>query len=127
MAPLLGMLRKDYKWVIASREALCSEQVYEVGELVLNDESYLLINQISDIGNSCRGVSNLLIFKEQKFIGFYRNNLTFEFKIEENNLMVRGEFTGPFSTLKMNEKLPDTLAVDFGRPFQKASDYETKN
>ena len=125
MAPLIEMIRNDYKGVIVSRENLCSETIYEVGEVNVKGEAHLLLYHTSGIGNSCKYVSNLLVFKEGVFLGFYRTDLLYKFTLKKGKLLAQPEremevpYTNDFAP-----GLPDKLQLWANRSFKKAPEYE---
>ena len=125
MAPLLEMLRKDYERVIVPREQLCSEKVSEVGEIVIKEETYLIVYQESGIGHSCRGISNLLIFKNGHFTGFYRSDLDLNFWIQDGQLCSSSlAHDSSFDRINLSSGWPTVLPILNGLPYNNAAKYE---
>ena len=127
MAPLIEMVRKDYKGIIVARDNLCTEEVYEVGEVVADGEPYLFILEDAGIGNSCKGVRNLLVFKDGNLLGFYRTDIIYVYTFEGSVLLAQGEnLNYPPEKADLSNGLPDKLPFWTGISFNKASKYERK-
>lgn len=125
MAPLLEKLRDEYQYVIVDREELCSEEVSEIGEIEIEGRKYLLLYQVSGIGNSCRGVNNLLIFEGKQFAGFYRSDLDWSFWIKDNTLCATSSFRdSAFDEIKFRKAFPDTLRTNPALYFHAAIKHE---
>ena len=125
MAPLLDLLRSDYDGVIVSRDELCNEVVKEIGTIETDEGEYLLIHNTSGIGHSCKGVMNLLIFKENQFAGFYRSDLDWSFWIKDNKLLAISPFSdSAVDEFEFSSTLPDTLMTFPALKLKPASNYK---
>lgn len=125
MAPLLESLRSDYKGIIVPIKDLCHEVVTEVGKISIKGKWHYLVYQKSAIGQSCKGITNLLVFKEDMIIGFYRSDLMFSFRLEGSTLLAKSEARGSTTnTVDLSKGLPKSLPFASGLRFNEASKYE---
>lgn len=75
-------------------EDLCEQRVYEIGNVVVKNQTYLILGLTSSFGHSCKGTSKIVFIREKQVYGYYPNDITYPKKSKAIELSVNMKAAG---------------------------------
>jgi hypothetical protein len=120
--------REQHPHVLVSREEICEQDVVEVGELVVQGNTYLVVSIYTGLGISCRGNYRIIFFKDQTLYGYYTTDLIFPKETSGSTLLCQYE-SGRDYVIDFKEGFPETLLLSSPPivQFQNVSNDEKKD
>lgn len=120
--------REKHPHVLVSREEICEQDIVEVGELVVQGNTYLVVSIFTGLGISCRGNHKILFFRDKALYGYYTTDLIYPKAISGTTLLCEFE-SGRDYVIDFKDGFPKTLlfAGQGQVRFEKISNDEKKD
>ncbi len=92
-------------------EDICEQYIYQIDNVVVKGQTYLILGLTSSFGHSCKNTSKIVFIKKKRVYGYYPNDITYPKKIEDNRIVCEYEGGREF-VIELKNGIPDTLLFE---------------